>query len=64
MLKIAVKKGRNGISSPQKTWVMLASDEDDEPEYGTWLTPGAARKLAIRLMEAAAKAEAEKAKYE
>lgn len=56
-LRIAVKKGHHGCDSPLKKWVMLASEPDEEPEFGTWLTPGQARKLAERLIRAANKAD-------
>lgn len=56
-LRIAIKKGHKGSHNPLKTWVMLGSEPDEEPEFGTWLTPGQARKLAERLIKAANKAD-------
>lgn len=57
MLRIAVKKGHKGSTAPLKTWVMLGSEPDEEPEFGTWLSPSSARKLAQRLLKAADKAD-------
>jgi hypothetical protein len=56
-LRIAVMRGHKGSDNPLKTWVMLGSEPDEEPEFGTWLSPKAARSLAKRLMKAADKAE-------
>jgi hypothetical protein len=51
-LKVAVKKARKG-DGPLKDYVMLATDVDDLPEYGEWLTESQARDLAVRLLIAA-----------
>jgi hypothetical protein len=54
-LAIKVKRGRQN-AQPLRTWVMLASEVGEEPEFGTWLTPSEALNLAQRLTQAAGKA--------
>lgn len=45
---------KNGV---RRAWVMLGNEEDEDPSFGSWLTPSQAMRLSSRLAAAATKAD-------